>query len=420
MESTYPKDVVMSLKRFLAATVSSLASLALVGQSLFAQDPSLYSNTEPATIFSGGVQYLIMSRDRNLSTQTPVINGPDSGNVGFLNSDFNFQSGIRAFIAAETAGSRIEGIYSNYGTWSSLSQGSLTQGLAFDNGTAGPWAGANSLTRSTFFSPLAVASTPALGGEADEFEGLGPNGAFADPLPTYQTWYSSQLQTFEINVLTADYESTFQYGIGYSNLQLDETAGVRISGVFRASDSAGPNNGLSHASLTGVGGLAFSNGTPNGFQDETGNASGIPDTLTLFREARTDNNLNGVQAILQQEVMYYRGIVVNGTAKAGLYHNSTHGSILERYSGVGDDTSNYGRSFTDSASTVAFVGSVGLQSNIPISNHWSLIGGYEATFIHGVALAPDQNLGNNGTTYNIDTHGSVLVHGANTGLQFAY
>jgi len=410
----------MSLKRFLAATVSSLASLALVGQSLFAQDPSLYSNTEPATIFSGGVQYLIMSRDRNLSTQTPVINGPDSGNVGFLNSDFNFQSGIRAFIAAETAGSRIEGIYSNYGTWSSLSQGSLTQGLAFDNGTAGPWAGANSLTRSTFFSPLAVASTPALGGEADEFEGLGPNGAFADPLPTYQTWYSSQLQTFEINVLTADYESTFQYGIGYSNLQLDETAGVRISGVFRASDSAGPNNGLSHASLTGVGGLAFSNGTPNGFQDETGNASGIPDTLTLFREARTDNNLNGVQAILQQEVMYYRGIVVNGTAKAGLYHNSTHGSILERYSGVGDDTSNYGRSFTDSASTVAFVGSVGLQSNIPISNHWSLIGGYEATFIHGVALAPDQNLGNNGTTYNIDTHGSVLVHGANTGLQFAY
>jgi hypothetical protein len=61
-----------------------------------------------------------------------------------------------------------------------------------------------------------------------------------------------------------------------------------------------------------------------------------------------------------------------------------------------------------------------LQSNVPLSNHWSLIGGYEATIIHGVALAPDQNLGNNGTTYSIDTRGTVLVHGANAGLQFTY
>lgn len=410
----------MSLKRFLAATFSSLASLAVVGQSLPAQDPGLYCETEPATIFSGGIQYLVMNRDSNLSTEAPVINGPDSSNVGFLNSDFSFKSGMRAFLAAEASGARIEGIYSNYGTWHALNQGSLAQGLAFDNGITGPWAGANSLTQSTFFSPLAIASTPALGGEADEFEGLGPNGAFADALPTYQTWYKSQLQTFELNLLTADYESTFQYGIGYSNLQLEEAAGVQISGVFRAADVAGPNNGLSHASLTGVGGLAFSGGTPNGFQDETGNISGIPDTLTLFREARTDNNLNGIQAILQQEVMYYRGIVVNGIVKAGLYHNSANGSVLERYSGVGDDTSNYGRSFSDSASTVAFVGSVGLQSSVPLTNHWSLIGGYEATFIHGVALAPDQNLTGNGTTYSIDTHGNVLVHGANAGLQFAY
>ncbi|MEJ7591885.1 MAG: hypothetical protein WKF77_10075 [Planctomycetaceae bacterium] len=41
-------------------------------------------------------------------------------------------------------------------------------------------------------------------------------------------------------------------------------------------------------------------------------------------------------------------------------------------------------------------------------------------FIQGVALAPDQNLGNNGTTYSIDTHGNLIVHGANAGLQFTY
>ena len=412
----------MSLKRFLAATVGSLA---IAGSSLFAQEPSLYTELEPTAIFSGGVQYLVMNRDTNLSTTARVINGPDSANVGFQNNDFDYRSGFRAFLAAETAGARIEAIYSNYGTWNSVERGTLTSGLAFDDGIAGPWAGANSLNRSTFFSPLAVASTPAFGGEADEFEGLGPNGGFpGDELPTYQTWYDSQLQAFELNVLTADYESTFQYGIGYSNLQLDESAGVEISGVFRASNVGAPNGGLSNASLTGVGGLTFLSGTADGFEDETGNLSGIPDTLTLYRVAQTSNSLNGMQAIVQQEVMYYRGIVVNGVLKAGLYHNSAQASIFESYTGVdpgpGGDTSSYGRTLSDSKSRAAYVGSVGLQSNIPLSYHWSLIGGYEATMIHGVALGTDQNFGNNGTTYSIDSSGTVLVHGANAGLQFTY
>ena len=78
----------------------------------------------------------------------------------------------------------------------------------------------------------------------------------------------------------------------------------------------------------------FAGGTANGFEDEVGNASGIPDALTLFRVAQTSNDLNGMQAILQQEVLYYRGIVVNGVLKGGLYHNSAEGSILERYTGV--------------------------------------------------------------------------------------
>lgn len=415
----------MSLKRFVAAIAGSFASLALATQPLHGQDPSLYSETAPATIFSGGAQYLIMSRDTKLSSPTNVINGPDAGLTGFGSIDFNYQSGVRGFLAAEANGAKIEAIYSNYGNWHDQNRGSLTQGLAFDNGTIGPWAGANSLSQSTYFSPLAFASTPLLGGEADEFEGLGPNTGFpADALPTYQTWYNSQMQAIEVNVLTADSCSLFQYGLGYSNFQLSETAGVSITGTFRAADVAAPNSGLSHASLTGVGGLAFAGGTANGFQDEAGNISGIADTLTLFRQAETRNSLNGIQAIFQQEVIYYRGIVVNGVVKAGIYHNSASGAILERYTGVdtspGGATSRYGRTFTDSRSTVAFVGTVGLQSNVPLSNHWSLIGGYEATFIHGVALAPDQDLGNNGTTYSVNANGDVIVHGANVGLQFAY
>ncbi len=415
----------MSLKRFVAAVAGSFATMALFTQPLFGQDQSLYSETAPATIFSGGAQYLIMSRDTKLSSATRVVNGPDAALTGFGNIDFQYQSGFRAFLAAETDGVKMEAIYSNYGNWHDQNQGSLTQGLSFDNGTVGLWAGANSLSQSTYFSPLAFASTPLLGGEADEFEGLGPNTGFpTDTFPTYQTWYNSQMQAFEINVITADCCSTFQYGLGYRNLQLTETAGVGITGGFRAADVAAPNNGLSHSSLTGVGSLAFSGGAANGFQDEVGNPSGFADTLTLFRQAETRNALNGVQAIFQQEIMYYRGIVVNGVVKAGIYHNSASGAILERYTGVdaspGGATSRYGRSFSDAKSAVAFVGTVGLQSSIPLSNHWSLIGGYEATFIHGVALAPDQNLGNNGTTYNVNANGDVIVHGANAGLQFSF
>jgi len=415
----------MSLKRFVAAVVGSFATLALSTQPLHGQDQSLYSETAPATIFSGGAQYLIMSRDTKLSSPTRVMNGPDAALTGFGDMDFQYQSGVRAFLAAKTDGVKMEAIYSNYGNWHDQNQGSLTQGLAFDNGTVGPWAGANSLSQSTYFSPLAFASTPLLGGEANEFEGLGPNTGFpADAFPTYQTWYNSQMQAFEINVITADSSSTFQYGLGFSNLQLTETAGVAIMGEFRAADVAGPNNGISHASLTGVGGLAFSGGSANGFQDEVGNASGFADTLTLFRQAETRNTLNGMQAIFQQEVMYYRGIVVNGVVKAGIYHNSASGAILERYTGVdtspGGATSRYGRSFSDTKSAVAFVGTVGLQSSIPVSNHWSLIGGYEATFVHGVALAPDQNLTNNGTAYSVNANGDVIIHGGNAGLQFAY
>ena len=415
----------MSLKRFIVATVGSLAALAISSQALHAQDPTLFSPSEPASIFSGGAQYLVMSRDTKLSSNTKIVNGPDSQNIGFDSTDFHYESGVRGFLAVETDGIRLEAVYSNYGDWHEMHQGSFTQGLAFDDGITGPWLGANSLTASTYFSPLAAASTPILGGEVNEFEGLGPNGGFpGDDFPAYRTWYNSRLRTVEVNLMTASPDSLFQYGIGYNNFQLTEGAGTEITGTFRAANGVGPNNGLSDASLTGVGGLTFLGGTPDGFQDEVGNISGFPDTLTMFREATTRNSLNGVQAIFQQEIMYYRGIVVNGVFKAGLYHNSANGSIIERYTGtdpsLGGPTSSYGRVISDSRDVVAFAGTVGLQSSIPISEHWSLIGGYEATIVHGVALAPDQNLAADGQTYDINANGDLIIHGANAGLQFKY
>lgn len=103
----------------------------------------MIAEAAPATIFSGGAQYLIMSRDTKLLSTTNVVNGPDSALTEFGNTDFQYQSGVRAFLAAETDGAKMEVVYSNYGHWHDKNQGSLTQGLAFDDGTTGLWAGAN-------------------------------------------------------------------------------------------------------------------------------------------------------------------------------------------------------------------------------------------------------------------------------------
>jgi hypothetical protein len=105
----------MSLKRFVAAIAGSFATLALSAQPLHGQDQSLYSETAPATVFSGGAQYLIMSRDSKLSSPTRVMNGPDAALTGFGNIDFQYQSGVRAFLAAETDGLKMEAIYSIHG-----------------------------------------------------------------------------------------------------------------------------------------------------------------------------------------------------------------------------------------------------------------------------------------------------------------
>ena len=164
------------------------------------------------------------------------------------------------------------------------------------------------------------------------------------------------------------------------------------------------------------------------FEDENGNLSGLPDNFQMIQQARTTNNLNGFQLMAQPEIMYWRGWVVNGVIKAGVYQNSVTGSVTERYvgtdPGAGGDTSAYGRTFSDSKDALAFAGALGIQSNFPLSEHWSLIGGYEMLLIHGVALGPEQFAAVKGAhpaqVYDVDTHGQIIANGANLGLQFTY
>lgn len=402
--------------------------LALSATNLSAQD-SLYAIAEPASFFTAGAQYLFTTRDTSLAHPAGFIAGPDSGTLGFSTAQFDYKSGVQAILAYHNDGVRIEAVFSDYGAWDFLSTGSLTAGLSFDEGIGGPWAGANQIDLTTGFESLHAAASSGMGGDADEFEGLGPVGGFADDLPTYSLLYKSIMQSYQVNLVTEDPEAKIQIGLGYRHIGLDEFASVGIEGSLRAIDVAAPNGGLSHNSLITFGGLTHLAGTADGFEDETGNVSALPDTLQMFHDARASNSLNGAQVILSEQVMYWKGWTIDGIAKAGVYHNQVKASVSETYIGTdpgpAGDASTYGRTFTDTKSQVAFAGSVGLQSNFPLSNHWSLVSGYEMTYIYGVALSPEQYAGVTGPTFvtrtfNADTRGEIIAHGGNAGLQFSY
>lgn len=416
----------MPQRAWMIVTLGLLAGLSASARSATAQEEFIpYIPLEPAVQFSGGANLLVYARDVNFQRPTPSIAGPDAGLLSFGNAEFDPEVGYSAFLSMRSGGVRVEAIFSEIGSWKYNQTGSLTQGIAFDTGLAGPWVGGNSISATTLFAPLNAAASPTLGGEGDEFEGLSPNTTFAgDTLPSYEILYESELSTLELNALTNNACGLWQFGLGYRNLELDEVAGVSLSGTFRAADVAGPNNGLSHASLTGPGGLTFLSGTANGFEDENGNVSGLPDILTMQSFARTSNDLNGMQAVYEQRLMYWHGWKLFGVLKAGAYHNQARGSVTDLYTGTdpdaGGDTSTYGRTLSDSETTISFVGTAGLNSNLPLGRNWSLVSGYEVLFLTGVALAPDQASGVSGGTYNINADGDVIIHGGRVGLEYSY
>jgi len=418
----------MPRKSWLSLLLAPL--FAMSAHSLAAQTPTIYQPEEPSAIFTAGVEYLIFTRDADISAPGNFIGGPDAGRLNFGSTEFDYTSGVRAFLAVSNDGVRVEGIYSNFGNFDYSASGSLTAGLSFDEGITGDWTGENFIDLTTGFSSLHGAAASSMGGDTDEFEGLGPSATFAaDTLPTYDIFNKSSLEAWELNVVSEDNTAFFQFGAGYSNVQLDESAGVAIRGTLRAVDNVGPNNGLSHGSLITFGNMTHMGGVADGFEDELGNASGLADSMILAHSASTSNDLNGIQLIFRKEVMYWRGWVIDGTIKTGLYHNRSEGQVLQQFTGTdpgpGGDSSTYGRLFRDTDSGVAMSAAFALQSNFPLSERWSLLSGYEALLIHGVALAPEQyqNVGGPtfvGQTYNVNNDGQIIAHGANVGLQFVY
>lgn len=405
-------------KKRLAATLAC-SFIFVHGQFAQAGDflRDLFSTRSDCVQLTARQEVLFVTRDARTDTGN-VVSGPDADLLNFDNSDFDPPTGYRIGVGFQTPVHKVELLFAEYGTWFSRNTGSLSTGLSFDGAIPGSWAaGSNTLTQNTFFAPIFAAATA----DAEEAEGLGPNVAFADTAPTYVQYYQSQMQDFEVNWTSNDPAADIRVGIGYRNVQLDETAGLQITGLFRATDlGGGANGGLSDGSLTGAG-LTFSTNTANGFDDESplGN-NGAPDQLTLAYTAQTSNQLNGFQAIVDACLIDGERFELTLIGKAGAYHNHATGNVQEQYSGIGNDVSRYGRSFRDTKDSVAFIGGVAAKGRFRMSRRTSLYAGYEGTFVSGVALSPEQANGVRGSVYEVDTDGNIIVHGANLGVEFVY
>ena len=65
----------MPRKRWLSLALASFLSLS--ASRAGAQDSSLYVPWAPASVFTGGVQYLVTTRDAGIKNPAPFIAGPD-------------------------------------------------------------------------------------------------------------------------------------------------------------------------------------------------------------------------------------------------------------------------------------------------------------------------------------------------------
>lgn len=125
------------------------------------------------------------------------------------------------------------------------------------------------------------------------------------------------------------------------------------------------------------------------------------------------NRLYGVQAGLDYAQCFNR-VEVNGFGKAGIYGNA-----------AGQDTVVWTGAFAPTAQdedgSVAFVGELGINGKLWVTDHLALLAGYRLLWVEGVALASDQIAATDLTAQTgIDTDGGVFYHGVVLGLEGAW
>lgn len=367
--------------------------------------------------FSAEAVYL---QRNNRSNDIPVIGGPET----FRFADFDFDSGYgtRLSLGILEDDYEFEVTFLAVQDWADSRSGVLSTGLDFDGPVAYGAAAAgaqtavdsgfdpNFLTSGTYFSPLNSAA-----GAAAETDALD----FLQPGATFEAKYTSDFQDIEANYKQRNQPGRWlRLGVGFRNVRVRENGFAALSGTFNSVDADGvgaPGTaGLPSAALTGAGLTFAAGGTNDGFI--------AADTLLFSSRTLTENRLNGIQAIAEFQFLESDCFDLGGFGKAGVYYNSASGSISEQYAGSGSNSSTYTRSLVDEKRAVSFLGHAGVTGRLHLRRNVSIVAGYEAVYLAGLALAPDQVQTSTtpvvgAASLDLRTDGTMFIHGGRVGLE---
>lgn len=193
---------------------------------------------------------------------------------------------------------------------------------------------------------------------------------FGDP-GSIDSRYRSRLYNAEINLLGSRWNDWLSFGAGFRYVRVDESLGLDIT---------------------------------------------FPVT-TATSSVDTENDLYGGQIAAMVDVWdteCYVPVTVTGVAKAGLYGVNAD-SRFQLDNGVTADV-------RDSDSSLAFVGELGIITNVQLTEHISLNGGYHLLWVDGVAVAGEQfstSAGGGGGATAIN-YGDLFYHGLSLGLEVGW
>jgi hypothetical protein len=323
-----------------------------------------------------------------------------------------------------------EGIYSHYGRWDSTLNENI-DGVAFNaNGVAGNWAGRNFINANTYFTPIVnAASMTSPANTAGDQSGLSPSTAFATDFPPALMVYShTDFYVTEANVKDAEYffplwGRGLRVGAGYVNANLNNESWVGLSGTFRASNAGGATVSLPNSVLTTPtgGNLVLVSGGGGGFTDGISNGgTGTPSQLIFTHSAKTRNELNGAQIVLDGDLLEIEHLDFGASLKAGIFDNFAQGTITETYSTTNNDFSSYGRQYSGNRNHVAFLGGVGVEAGWHVTKEIAIRSGYDVLFLSNLALGPEQINGLSNGWYRVQTNGSACVQSAHSGVEIAF
>ena len=357
------------------------------------------------------------------------IDGPAATSFSSL-PNYTGENGYRLQGGVRLGGWIVEGIYSHYGDWTSTLNENI-DGVAFNaNGIAGDWAGRNFINANTYFTPIAnAANVTSPANTAGDQSGLGPSTKFATDLaPALMAYSHTDFYVTEADIKDADYffplwGRGLRLGAGYVNANLNNDSWVALSGTFRASNISGTTVSLPNSVLTSPtgGNLVLYSGGGSGFTDGISNGgTGTPSQLFFTHSAKTRNELNGAQVILDDDLFDIDHLEFGVNLKAGIFDNFAQGNITESYATTNNDLSTYIRQFSNTSHHLAFMGGVGVDAAWHITKEVTVRTGYDVLFLSGLALGPEQINGVANGWYRVQTNGSACIQSVHSGLEVAF